>query len=232
MRGFDVIREREQAWAELEASFRRMHKPAFTGLFVLMLLGGRARTARADEGPLKVPGTEGAPPGSAEERAPEKEASYAWQTLAVDGAALSLMVVGAARKERELQSLGVGTYAFGPPLVHAAHGRFGRAGIDVASRVVLPVGFGAAGFGAGYLLGSAVGSGRSRDGELHGLVLGLVGAVLGVGGGYVTAVVVDAVVLAAPDKDTARVAAKARPSVIPTAAVDAFGGSLGIAGTF
>jgi len=43
---------------------------------------------------------------------------------------------------------------------------------------------------------------------------------------------VDAAVLAAPDKETARVGAKARPAVIPTAAVDVFGRSVGIAGTF
>lgn len=197
-----------------------MRTPVLAALTLSALLALAPRAAHAAD-------------GAQEEATAEEPRSYAWQTLLVDGGALSLMVVGAARGERELSGIGLGAYAFGPPAVHVAHGRFGRAGIDLASRVVLPVGAGAVGVGCGVLLG-AVATGGDETGSIFAMgLLGVAGGVLGVAGGYVAAVAIDAAVLAAPDEpDARRARAASGPRVIPTFGADARGATAGLAGVF
>lgn len=216
-----------------------MRTPVLAPVAVATLLAFTPRAAlAADDDAAQISSAPPTSPVSVAEEAPRDEPrSYGWQTLLVDGGALSLVVVGVARGERELSGLGVGAYAFGPPAVHVAHGRFGRAGIDLASRVVLPIGAGAAGVGFGVLLGG-VATGGDDTGSLFAMgLLGFAGGVLGVASGYVAAVAIDAAVLAAPDKaDVARARARARtspgPRVVPTFGADARGATAGLAGVF
>jgi hypothetical protein len=68
-------------------------------------------------------------------------------------------------------------------------------------------------------------------------LLGVAGGVLGMAGGYVAAVAVDAGVLAAPDKpDAARSRTASRAAsgirVLPTFGADARGATAGVAGVF
>lgn len=71
---------------------------------------------------------------------------YGYQTLAVDGAALSLAGLGLAEAEdvRSKQNMallvtgfagGLFAYALGPPILHEVHGRFGVAPIDFSIRM-------------------------------------------------------------------------------------------------
>jgi hypothetical protein len=72
---------------------------------------------------------------------------YGWQTMAVDGLALGLTVTGLTSELPALTSVGLGTYALGPPVVHAAHGKVGTGLASFGIRVLAPVGGGALGFG-------------------------------------------------------------------------------------
>lgn len=123
---------------------------------------------------------------------------YGWQTLTVDGAALLLLVVGGLAADgpgnagEELAILAMGTYALGGPIVHFAHAN-GLQGLgSLGLRVVTPVVFG--------LVGYAV-----EDCSGGGEFCGLGGLVLGGALGIITAIVVDAAVLAreeVPDRES------------------------------
>lgn len=145
--------------------------------------------------------------------------SYAWQTLLVDGSALGLMVTGLAVREPAVTWTGVGSYALGPAIVHVTHGNVANAVISGGMRIVGPPLLGAAGFGVGWAIGGA---------DWGGLLLGSAFAFVGVLGGYVGAVAVDAGVLA---KET--VPAKATGlAIVPTFQATSQSARLGFAGQF
>lgn len=75
---------------------------------------------------------------------------YGWQTLASDAVAAALLTSGGlmlrARDGGDdpapgavaVAASGMGTYALGAPIVHAAHRRYGAAGLSLAARVLAP----------------------------------------------------------------------------------------------
>jgi hypothetical protein len=157
---------------------------------------------------------------------------YGYQTLAVDGGALSLAFFGLVYDSPWVTRVGVGTYALGPPLVHAAHERAGAAFASLGIRVVAPP----AGMLAGFGLGWVVGGGLSDGNGWAALLVGAGGAILGGTAGYVGAVALDAGALAyesAPSPaEASRDARKVRVHVQPTLAIARQGTSVGLAGTF
>jgi hypothetical protein len=121
---------------------------------------------RADGQPV-LPATSAAS-GSAPAVADGLRHWYGWQSLLVDAGSLVLMPLAGA---------GLVTYALGPPIVHAAHGRGGPALASVLLRVGMPLVLGAAGLGIGAL---AMPSNQSNDGLAEGpVILGLGGLVVG-----------------------------------------------------
>jgi hypothetical protein len=112
---------------------------------------------------------------------------YGWQTLLVDAAALSLVIAGAvvAEDSRRTEEMGIGMIVggaigglIGPPIVHAAHGKWDNAGISGGLRLG----------GAAVVFGSAAACsserGRCGDGWAILAVIGFLG--------YPIAVLVDA----------------------------------------
>jgi hypothetical protein len=115
------------------------------------------------------------------------ESWYGWQTLAVDAAAVAILLTGAAtfagaasgpsvRLSGSPPSLPIalittssGVYAVGPSVVHLAHGHIWRAVASIGLRLVIPL----AGFAVGSISSSAV---NPRANALaNGAVGGLVG---------------------------------------------------------
>lgn len=95
-----------------------------------------------------------APPAPAPTLAPpQKEGAtesrwYGWQPLALDATGVTVLAVSQGKTAPVV--LGIGILWLGPPIVHAAHGRFGTAGLDFAMRFLGPplvalIGFGACG---------------------------------------------------------------------------------------
>jgi hypothetical protein len=137
-------------------------------------------------------------------RHPREWTSYAAHTLIVDGIALGVFLAGAASESDELMMLGVATYGLGPPVVHASHGRFGRAWGSFGVRVGAP------------LLGVQVG------GYEHFIE----GAAVGVA----AAIAIDALLLARKPGPTP--APAARVQLVPALRASRSGVSLGMAGLF
>jgi hypothetical protein len=150
---------------------------------------------------------------------------YGWQTLLVDAGSLALAPLG----------VGIVTYALGPPVVHAAHGRAGAMLGSLLLRVGLPIVLAV----GGAELGSATSIPNPNantiapgpvEGGLAGLVLGVVGAVA-----------IDASVFAW-EPGRGREPAKAAgmtpqlmvlPGFVPTGEAEhGRGGWLGVGGTF
>jgi hypothetical protein len=141
----------------------------------------------------------------AEDRPPPETpgAWYGWQTLLSDGSATGLWVLAAALDDAKYTSgslqtyenlsnvtlaLGFATYALGAPAIHLLHDQTHEAWGSFALRLGLPV----AGGLAGGLLANAS-CGNSGDDEVP---CAIVGGVLGAVAGGVTAILIDAVVLA------------------------------------
>jgi hypothetical protein len=122
-----------------------------------------------------------------EEATEEAERWYGWQTLVVDGVAVASLplagVVSSGGNENAAQSILVGgllTYYIGAPTVHFAHGRVGIGFASLGLRVALPI------VGAGL----AVATCHDDTGEF-----GCFGPVfLGLAGGIITPIVLDAAV--------------------------------------
>lgn len=80
-----------------------------------------------------------APAGGPRPRAPRwVDASYASETLLLDGAAVTMFVPGIAADLTPLPGLGLLTYWLGPPIVHLSHGHVGKAFADLGIRTVAP----------------------------------------------------------------------------------------------
>ena len=120
----------------------------------------------------------------------EHEEWYGWQTLTTDAASVTFLVgfgVAAGRSNNDatetvFASACAGAYFLGGPIVHAAHGNWGRAAGSLGLRVGAPF--------VGSLLGLVIAS--STDSSFDDSAgMGAVGALVGIG----TAVVLDAAVL-------------------------------------
>lgn len=121
---------------------------------------------------------------------------YGYQTLAADGAATSLLVGaavadGGARKGLFIVS--ATTYIVASPIIHAANGREGAAFGALGLRLVAPVAFG--------LLGILVGTAGDHRGSWG---APLVGGLIGLGVGVVTAMAIDAAALARKESPVAQ----------------------------
>jgi hypothetical protein len=89
--------------------------------------------------------------------APPEVRWYGWQTLVADGGAVALFGLAAgfaggngnATTVAAAGLIGLGAYLAGGPIIHAAHGHPGKAGVSLALRVGLPVLAWAVGFGLG-----------------------------------------------------------------------------------
>ncbi|HEY1691079.1 MAG TPA: hypothetical protein VGG39_02900 [Polyangiaceae bacterium] len=156
---------------------------------------------------------------------------YGGQTLLVDAVAVGAALVA-------LEPVAIPLYLLGAPTVHVVHGHPGRAIGSLLLRAALPVGFAAA-FMAAWPSGDSAdpkGTGVADNGPPEALVGAFMGAALGV----VSAIAIDAAVLArepiaaAPAKDSP--AARA-PTVAPLVMLRTAGdagrtGWIGVGGTF
>ncbi len=155
---------------------------------------------------------------------------YGAQTLAADGAAIALALVGGAASRSQgisntLLTASVAAYGLGAPIVHIAHGRGGVAAGDLLLRIGAPFLGGL--FGA--LMGGAAWGQSSYCGD-GGSCGALVGGMFGLGAGMLTASIVDAAALAyepaAPHDASAKqqIGVRVAPSFAP--------GGVGAIGTF
>jgi hypothetical protein len=65
---------------------------------------------------------------------------YGAQILAIDGTALAMATLGFGQEESSLSTVGVIGFLVATPIVHAAHGKGGRAWGSVGLRLALPAG--------------------------------------------------------------------------------------------
>ena len=114
---------------------------------------------------------------------------YGYQVLLTDVFGVGLFSGGLNVESWQATAIGAGSVLFGGPIVHAAHGNWGRAGISLGLRVGLP----AAG---GALLGLSARNRRSY--------VPIAGVLVGVALGYLAAAAVDiAIVAQEPDEAAA-----------------------------
>jgi hypothetical protein len=157
---------------------------------------------------------------------------YGWQTLAADAGSLG---VGAALSGGNGSAGLVAAltgYALAAPTVHAAHGNWGTAGGDLALRVGTPVVAGLVGYGIGA---ATFHGGCAPDAWFCGRDWsGVGGAVVGIGAGMLTAVVLDATLLGhervrRDEPDAAPTAVRWSPQVAVSPKGEP---SVGVAGSF
>jgi hypothetical protein len=193
-----------------------------SGLLSLMTFAATATTdAHAEESAEEVATPRVPPPAPSSEEVVDRETRwYGWQTLIADGVSLVTAPL----------IVGIITYPIAAPLVHAAHGRWESAGASLGIRVVAPLGLALLGGTISFL---ALGGGHG--GELAGLAA-VPGAVVGGALGVVSAIVIDAAVLAREPVATRSETARYRSPpirLVPKAAVRLEGGvDLGVVGVF
>ena len=169
----------------------------------LVLYAGSAAAQAPPASPQRWP--EAAPPIPVAPAAPVKERWYGWQTLVTDAGAVTLTIALTANADEHDDAavigalvIGASAFALGGPLVHGAHGRWGKAGVSLALRLGLS------------LIGGAIGADSCSqyvyDHEGCAIGYGAVGLIAGA----TTAVIVDAAVLArapvpAPARDHAMI---------------------------
>jgi hypothetical protein len=127
---------------------------------------------------------------------------YGWQTLLVDGGSLAVFAAALSVQSSQLGWFSGGTYALGPAVVHAAHGRGGAAAASIALRLGLPL--------VASIIGMGIGGNceAGQGGCIGPLSSSTTGALLGAGVGMVIAMGIDAAVLSYestrdPDADDA-----------------------------
>ncbi|MFO0639960.1 MAG: hypothetical protein U0183_12160 [Polyangiaceae bacterium] len=149
---------------------------------------------------------------------------YGYQTLLVDVAGIG-MTIGSAGGGYPLAIAGLATYVAGGPIVHAAHGHGAKVAIDLGIRLGAPT--------AGLLTGALIGCAGGCRGDLGGLA-GVVGGVFGAGIGVVTAIVIDAAVIAREPAEQGKASAKwdGKPIVRPEVTSLPGGGAVGVGGAF
>ncbi len=109
---------------------------------------------------------------------------YGWQTITADAASVGTIALGINRRFTPLAIAGAGGLILGAPILHAAHGNWGNAGLSLGSRVLFPLG--------GMLLGGVLSGGGSVT---DGLAKTWGGGLLGFG----AALVVDYAVISFDD---------------------------------
>jgi hypothetical protein len=153
---------------------------------------------------------------------------YGWETLLVDSVGLGLMMTSGRAGSTVPFWGGVGVYAVGPPVVHAARGHADKAGVDLAVRVLAP--FALALTGMAIDLATSPPCAPSAFLCFRGLNGFAEGGILGYGG----AVALDAIVLAwdrAPARHADTTASRAF-TWSPTVGVTQRGGGVGVGGAF
>lgn len=113
---------------------------------------------------------------------------YGHQTLGADAVAFLLMLAAVPAESAPAGVLGFATLILGAPAVHFGRDQYGTAGWSLLLRTVWPIGLG--------LVAAAVEDCPGAAGRQGVSLCGVDGFVLGYGVGIVTAVVVDASVLA------------------------------------
>lgn len=145
----------------------------------------------SDAPPLTPPPITAKPAAHQPDRAPPVPAAppvmtrrwYGWQIILTDASAVALTVTGALSESDGLITVGVLTYLFGPPTVHFAHRNVGRGFGSLGLRLGAPF--------VGALLGVAIANcGENSD------FCGMPEAAVAVTATTLTAVVIDAAVLA------------------------------------
>jgi hypothetical protein len=143
---------------------------------------------------------------------------YGSQTLATDAAAFALLVSAAIAVAQKNDMAGealvytsLGSYVVGGPIVHAAHGNWGRAFGSFGLRVAAPI--------LGAFLGAALEN--CSGGDFCGVAGGVVGFAVGAG----TAIALDAAVIA-------RESVSVGPAVTPVVVTGKDGTWLGLSGRF
>jgi hypothetical protein len=149
---------------------------------------------------------------------PAESRWYGWQTLALDGGALALVVFGLNQdaENEEIAYLGLLAYVFGGPGVHLAHERPGAMLGSFGMRVGAPL------LGAGIGAASADCSAR---GDFCGVGEVAAGFLLGAG----AAIAIDAAVLA---RETRHEPVAERPRLTPRIAITPERRALVLSGTF
>lgn len=184
---------------------------------------------------------------------PAPTRSYAWQTLAVDGAAVAagttIVISAFATDQLHKPWVGpsvlasTGVYLVGAPAIHLAHGRPAAAAKSFGLRLVgPPVGLligGGIGLVAGIIVGGCPGFGEGRcKRETAGQIVFGTGVGLGLLAGFGGPSVIDALVLArepAPQSQSSPVPpaqTRTTPFVTPSLALLPGGGLAGVAGSF
>jgi hypothetical protein len=162
------------------------------------------------------------------ERLTEKTRWYGYQPLLIDGADLALLLVGGATGSDAVIGLTLVPYLLGGPIVHAIHGRYATAGIDLGIRVAAPLASALVGAGIGAALGVGLTSGGGDSSE-DAAIGAVVGAVIGFGVGIPAAIAVDAAVLSREPVAAPRPSGfQWAPSVRPTKN----GANVGVMGVF
>jgi hypothetical protein len=155
-----------------------------------------ARLAAAQVPPAPPePGPEAGPSIPIAPAVPVPERWYGWQTLLTDAGAITLTIALTASADEHDDAavigafvIGASAFALGAPIVHVAHGHWGKAGISLALRLGLS------------LIGGAIGAGVGADScsqyvyDHEGCAVGY--GVLGLIAGATTALIVDAAGLA------------------------------------
>ena len=116
--------------------------------------------------------------------------TYRGTMVIVDATSVALLAGAAAGEAPAALFVGFAGYGLGSPIVHAAHGRWGTAGLALGARVGLPALAAVIGCGAGQ---------SGRHGRLGGALSCIGGGMLGVAVGVVAGVVIDYAVLASVD---------------------------------
>lgn len=166
-----------------------------------------------------------APLSEAESKPPDARSRwYGWQILGTDAAAVLLLMAAGAGNEKAnhtewLAIPAAGSYVFGGPIVHSAHGNPGRAGISLGMRVGLPL-LGILVGGLGDTCSSAEDNCIRASAALGGLL------------GLVTAVTVDTVVLPWEKPAPTAVPPAATPCVAVAPVIAQRGGGLTVGGAF
>lgn len=160
-------------------------------LLVLLSVATLDRIASASGGPIITGVTTARPEARIEQPSDPMREWYGWQTLALDGASVSIVLLGGlalATDEYQLEEVGatwiLGSavpYLFGSPVLHAVRGHSGKAWASFGLRLGMPL--------AGYAAGAFP---ECHSGDFCKVGYGAVGGAIGIAG----AMVIDAAWLA------------------------------------
>jgi hypothetical protein len=217
------------AYAEAIAAYQRAYELDPTDAVAHKLAVARTKAGTPAPPVLQPrPVAEPSPDEAPKERLKEKTNWYGYQPLLIDSADLALLVVGGATGSDTVMGLTLVPYLLGGPIVHAIHGRYATAGIDLGIRVAAPLASALVGAGIGAALGVGLSSGDG-DSSTNAGIGAVIGAVIGFGVGIPAAIAIDASVLSREPVPAPRPSGfQWAPSVRPTKN----GANLGVIGVF